>query len=104
VEFNSLAVKDATSSSVLAAASAIDAAKAVAALTTNRGEVLDYLEVIGRAKPLTNPPLPVLAVPTTAGTGAEVTRNAVLASPEHRVKVSLRSPLLLPKSRWWIPN
>src|SRR5437867_2251260 len=77
--------------------SAIDAAKAVAALTTNGGEVLDYLEVIGRAKPLTNPPLPVIAVPTTAGTGAEVTRNAVLASPEHRVKVSLRSPLMLPK-------
>src|SRR2546426_778420 len=77
--------------------SAIDAAKAVAALTTNEGDVLDYLEVIGRAEPLTNPPLPVIAVPTTAGTGAEVTRNAVLASPEHRVKVSLRSPLMLPK-------
>src|SRR5437870_1030717 len=75
--------------------SAIDAAKAVAALTTNEGDVLDYLEVIGRAEPLTNPPLPVIAVPTTAGTGAEVTRNAVLASPEHRVKVSLRSPLML---------
>jgi alcohol dehydrogenase class IV len=77
--------------------SAMDAAKAVAALTTNGGDVLDYLEVIGRAKPLTNPPLPVIAVPTTAGTGAEVTRNAVLASPEHRVKVSLRSSLMLPK-------
>src|SRR5580765_2709833 len=77
--------------------SAIDAAKAVAALTTNGGDVLDYLEVIGRAKPLTNPPLPVIAVPTTAGTGAEVTRNAVLASPEQRVKVSVRSPLMLPK-------
>jgi alcohol dehydrogenase class IV len=77
--------------------SAIDAAKAVAALTTNGGDVLDYLEVIGHAKLLTNPPLPVIALPTTAGTGAEVTRNAVLASPEHRVKVSLRSPLLLPK-------
>src|SRR5438132_5795398 len=77
--------------------SAMDAAKAVAALTTNGGDVLDYLEVIGRAKPLTNPPLPVIAVPTTAGTGAEVTRNAVLASPEHRVKVSLRSSLMLPR-------
>ena len=77
--------------------SAIDAAKAVAALATNGGDVLDYLEVIGGAKPLTRPPLPVIAVPTTAGTGAEVTRNAVLASPEHRVKVSVRSPLLLPK-------
>src|SRR5438477_5166254 len=77
--------------------SAIDAAKAVAALTTHEGDVLDYLEVIGRAEPLTNPPLPVIAVPTTAGTGAEVTRNAVLASPEHRVKVSLRSRLMLPR-------
>ena len=77
--------------------SAIDAAKAVAALTTNEGAVLDYLEVIGRDKPLTNPPLPVIAIPTTAGTGAEVTRNAVLASSEHRVKVSLRSPLMLPR-------
>ncbi len=77
--------------------SAIDAAKAVAALTTNSGEVLDYLEVIGGAKPLTHAPLPVVAIPTTAGTGAEVTRNAVLASPEHRVKVSLRNPLLLPR-------
>jgi len=77
--------------------SAMDAAKAVAVLTTNGGEVMDYLEVIGRAKPLTHPPLPVIALPTTAGTGAEVTRNAVLASPEHRVKVSLRSPLLLPR-------
>src|SRR2546425_7367609 len=66
--------------------SAMDAAKAVAALTTNGGDVLDYLEVIGLAKPLTNPPLPVIAVPTTAGTGAEVTRNAVPRSPEHRGK------------------
>lgn len=77
--------------------SAIDAGKAVAALMTNRGELLDYLEVIGRAQPLTHAPAPFLAIPTTAGTGAEVTRNAVLASPEHRVKVSLRSPWLLPK-------
>src|SRR6185503_7374990 len=77
--------------------SAIDAAKAVGALTTNEGDVLDYLEIIGRARPLTHAPLPVIAVPTTAGTGAEVTRNAVIAAPAHRVKVSLRSPHLLPK-------
>lgn len=76
--------------------SAIDAAKAIAALATNPGDPIDYLEVIGRNRPLTQPPLPVIAVPTTAGTGAEVTRNAVLAAPEHRVKVSLRSPLMLP--------
>ncbi|HXG47527.1 MAG TPA: iron-containing alcohol dehydrogenase [Methylomirabilota bacterium] len=75
--------------------SALDAAKAVAALATNAGPALDYLEIIGRGRPLTKPPLPFLAVPTTAGTGAEVTRNAVIASPVHRVKASLRSPLLL---------
>ncbi|OQY79959.1 MAG: alcohol dehydrogenase, partial [Anaerolineae bacterium UTCFX5] len=76
---------------------AVDLGKAVAALTTNPGDPLDYLEVIGRGKPLVADPLPYLAVPTTAGTGAEVTRNAVLASPEHRVKVSLRSPKMLPR-------
>lgn len=77
--------------------SAIDAAKAVAALATNSGEPLDYLEVIGKGQLLQNAPLPFIAVPTTAGAGAEVTRNAVLGSPEHGVKASLRSPLLLAK-------
>lgn len=77
--------------------SAIDAAKAIAALATNPDDVLEYLEVIGRARPLQHPPLPILAVPTTAGAGAETTRNAVLRSPAHRVKVSLRSPWLLPR-------
>ena len=77
--------------------SAIDAAKAIAALATNDGDPFDYLEVIGKGQPLANSPLPVIAVPTTAGTGAEVTKNAVLASPEHRVKVSLRHPLMLPQ-------
>lgn len=76
--------------------SAIDCAKAVAALKTNGGDLLDYLEVIGRNQPLRSPALPCLAIPTTAGTGAEVTRNSVLASPEHKVKVSLRGPFLLP--------
>jgi alcohol dehydrogenase class IV len=76
--------------------SAIDAGKAIAALITNPGDILQYLEVIGRAQPLTRPPAPFIAIPTTAGTGAEVTRNAVIASPERRVKVSLRSPLMLP--------
>ncbi len=77
--------------------SAIDAAKAIAALMTNPGEATDYLEVIGKAQPLTVPAAPCVAIPTTAGTGAEVTRNSVLASPEHRVKVSMRSPLMLPR-------
>ena len=77
--------------------SAIDAGKAIAALVTNPGELQDYLEVIGQGKPLIQPSAPFIAIPTTAGTGSEVTRNAVLASPGHRVKVSLRSPLMLPK-------
>ncbi len=81
----------------LGGGSVIDAGKAIAALATNPGDALDYLEVIGRAQPLTNAPLPFIAVPTTAGTGSEATRNAVLHSPEHRVKVSLRSPLMLPR-------
>jgi alcohol dehydrogenase class IV len=77
--------------------SAMDAGKAIAALLTNGGELLDYLEVIGAGKPLRLPSAPFIAVPTTAGTGSEVTSNAVLASPEHHVKVSLRSPLMLPR-------
>jgi alcohol dehydrogenase class IV len=76
--------------------SVLDTGKAIAALLTNPGDPLDYLEVIGKGQPLAAPPAPYIAIPTTAGTGAEVTRNAVLASPEHRVKVSLRSPLMLP--------
>jgi alcohol dehydrogenase class IV len=76
---------------------ALDAAKAIAALYANSGDIFDYLEIIGKAQRLANPPLPVIAIPTTAGTGAEVTRNAVLRSPEHKMKVSLRSPLMLPK-------
>src|SRR5207253_1687790 len=77
--------------------SALDAGKAIAALITNGGNLLDYLEVIGRGQPLTQPSLPFIAIPTTAGTGTEVTRNAVLGSPDHGVKVSLRSPLMLPR-------
>ena len=77
--------------------SVLDTGKAIAALATNRGDVLDYLEVVGAGRPLAHPALPVLAVPTTAGTGSEVTRNAVLASREHGVKVSLRSPHMLPR-------
>src|SRR5207248_3422159 len=77
--------------------SALDAGKAIAAMATNPGELLDYLEVIGHGRALPQPSAPFIAIPTTAGTGAEVTRNAVLASPEHRVKVSLRSPLMLPR-------
>jgi alcohol dehydrogenase class IV len=77
--------------------SALDAAKAIAAMLANNGELLDYLEVIGRGRTITRPSAPFIAIPTTAGTGSEVTRNAVLASAQHHVKVSLRSPLMLPK-------
>lgn len=77
--------------------SAIDAGKAIAAAAANSGDLLDYLEIIGKGRPLDSPPYPFIAVPTTAGTGSEVTRNAVLGSPEHRLKVSLRSPLMLPR-------
>jgi len=76
--------------------SAIDAAKAIAAMMTNEGELEDYLEIIGRGKALTKRSAPFIAIPTTAGTGSEVTRNAVLSSEEHKLKVSLRSPLMLP--------
>lgn len=81
----------------LGGGSVLDTGKAIAALATNPGEVFDYLEVIGKGQPLTNASLPYIAIPTTAGTGAEVTRNAVLESTEHNVKVSLRSPLMLPR-------
>jgi alcohol dehydrogenase class IV len=77
--------------------SALDTAKATAALLTNPGDVTDYLEIIGDNKPIKNPSLPAIAIPTTAGTGSEVTRNAVIGSPSNHVKVSLRSPHLLPR-------
>jgi alcohol dehydrogenase class IV len=78
--------------------SAIDAGKAIAAAAANPGDLLDYLEVIGKGQPLEVSPYPFIAVPTTAGTGSEVTRNAVLGSPEQGVKVSLRSPLMLARA------
>jgi alcohol dehydrogenase class IV len=77
--------------------SAIDAGKAIAALVKNPGDILDYVEVIGRGKALAQDGLPFIAVPTTAGTGSEVTRNAVIVSPDHGVKVSLRNVWMLPE-------
>lgn len=76
--------------------SVLDTGKAVAMLLTNGGDPLDYAEVIGRGLPVTKPSAPFIALPTTAGTGAEVTRNAVLGAPEQHVKVSLRSPFMVP--------
>jgi len=81
----------------LGGGSALDAAKAIGILAVHPGDPLDYLEVIGGGRPLERPGLPVIALPTTAGTGTEVTRNAVLSSAEHRLKVSLRSPWILPR-------
>jgi alcohol dehydrogenase class IV len=77
--------------------SPLDLGKAVAVLLTNGGDPLDYLEVVGAGRAFERPGLACVAVPTTAGTGSEVTANAVLRSPEHGVKASLRSPLMLPR-------
>lgn len=76
--------------------SVLDTGKVIAAMLTNSGQLEDYLEVVGSGKPLTCSCKPHITIPTTAGTGAEVTRNAVLGVPEYQVKVSMRSPLMLP--------
>lgn len=77
--------------------SVIDTGKAIAALMTNPGDLMDYLEVIGYGNEIKNAAAPMIAVPTTAGTGTEVTRNAVISSPDHHVKVSMRSQKMIPK-------
>jgi alcohol dehydrogenase class IV len=76
--------------------SVIDTGKVIAALITNPGDLSDYLEIVGKGRQISQVPVPYIAIPTTSGTGAEVTRNAVLADVEHQVKVSMRSPLMLP--------
>ena len=76
--------------------SVLDAGKAIAIMACQTGAVLDYLEVIGAGKGFEKSGLPVVAIPTTAGTGSEVTRNAVLSSSQHQVKVSMRHPSMLP--------
>jgi alcohol dehydrogenase class IV len=75
--------------------SVLDLGKAVAVLLGNGTDPLDHLEVVGRGVPVERPAAPYVAVPTTAGTGAEATANAVLSSPEHGIKASIRSPHLL---------
>ncbi|MDP9174441.1 MAG: iron-containing alcohol dehydrogenase [Planctomycetota bacterium] len=77
--------------------SAIDLAKAIAGLMTNGGRAADYMEVVGQGKKITQPAVPWIAIPTTAGTGAEATRNAVIGMKEQRFKASIRSELLLPR-------
>src|SRR2546430_10444275 len=77
--------------------SVLDLGKAAAMLLGNGGDPLDYLEVIGSGRKISLPSVPCVAVPPTAGTGAEVTANAVLASPAHGLRASLRSPLMIPR-------
>lgn len=77
--------------------SVIDSGKIIAAMMNNPGEILSYLEVIGEGKALSSPSAPCIAIPTTAGTGAEVTKNAVISSEEHKLKVSLRSSYMFPE-------
>ena len=86
-----------TSVAALGGGAVIDAGKGIAALIPATRPLLDHLEVVGLGLPLDQPPLPFVALPTPAGTGAEVTRNAVIAVPEHRRKVSLRDPAMLPR-------
>jgi alcohol dehydrogenase class IV len=81
----------------LGGGSVIDTAKAIGVLLTNGGNLLDYMEVIGKGQPLTKPAVPLIAIPTTAGTGSETTRNAVIKDPNTGVKASLRSQYLLPR-------
>ena len=77
--------------------SALDLGKATAAMATNEGSVRDYLEGIGTGRQLVRPALPLLAIPTTAGTGSEATRNAVISCPDPPAKKSLRSDELMPR-------
>jgi alcohol dehydrogenase class IV len=77
--------------------SVLDAGKAISALVTNTGNLLDYLEVVGKGLALKNPPCPYIAVPTTAGTGTEVTKNAVIKVVSKNVKVSMRDTLMIPR-------
>lgn len=76
--------------------SVLDTGKAIAGLLSNPGDIFDYLENVGAGKTMARPAVPYIAIPTTAGTGSEVTRNAVLQVPEKRIKVSLRSTILFP--------
>jgi alcohol dehydrogenase class IV len=77
--------------------SAIDSAKAAAGLLGNGGSAVDYMEVVGKGQKITRSAAPWVAIPTTAGTGAEATRNAVIGLPERKFKASIRSELLLPR-------
>ncbi len=79
--------------------SAIDLAKAASALLTQgeRASVRDYLEGVGRGWTIERDPLPLLAMPTTGGTGTEATKNAVISSYDPPFKKSIRSPKMVPR-------
>lgn len=79
----------------LGGGAALDLGKALAALIPATTHPLDHLEVVGKGLPLAAPPLPFIALPTTAGTGAEATKNAVIGLPDHGRKVSLRDDRML---------
>lgn len=81
----------------LGGGAALDMGKALAALIPAPGGIMDHLEVVGLGLPLKAAPLPFVALPTTAGTGAEATRNAVIGLPEHGRKVSIRDERMLPR-------
>lgn len=81
----------------LGGGSVMDFAKAMAALIPCAGPPLSYLEIVGDGRPLDQAPLPLIALPTTAGTGAEVTKNAVITVPDRAIKVSLRDPRMIPR-------
>ena len=77
--------------------SIIDAGKAVSSLVNNEKGVKNYLEGIGTGKKIINDPVPFIAVPTIAGSGAEVTKNAVITSKDDRVKRSFRDDRMAAK-------
>jgi len=80
----------------LGGGSSIDLGKAISGIVTNGGTAMDYIEGIGYGKMMDKPSLPFIAIPTTAGTGSEVTKNAVITSERHKVKKSIRSECLYP--------
>lgn len=77
--------------------SVIDAGKAVSALVVNKKGVENYLEGVGKGYKIINHPIPFAAVPTTAGSGAEATKNSVVASREKKYKKSFRDDRLAAK-------
>ncbi len=76
--------------------SVIDTGKAAAALMTNGGALVDYLEGVGKGEILTKNPVPSMAIPTTSGTGSEVTKNAVISSKAQKFKKSIRHEKMIP--------